>query len=37
MIAKKNYEAPALEVVELEIENPILTASGEDSDPDDGE
>ena len=28
-----NYEAPALEVVELEIENAILTASGEFSVP----
>lgn len=29
---KKNiYEAPTLEVVEIELENVILTASGEDS------
>jgi hypothetical protein len=28
-----NYEAPALEVVELEIENAILAASGEYSVP----
>lgn len=26
-----NYVAPTMEVVELEIENAILTASGEDS------
>ena len=32
-----NYVAPALEVVELEIENAILTASGEDSIPEFGE
>lgn len=32
-----NYLAPALEVVELEIENAILTASGEDSIPEFGE
>lgn len=30
---KINYEAPALEVVELEIENAILAASGEYSVP----
>lgn len=34
---KLNYVAPALEVVELEIENAILTASGEDSIPELGE
>lgn len=32
-----NYLAPALEVVELEIENAILTASGENSIPELGE
>lgn len=32
-----NYLAPTLEVVELEIENAILTASGEDSIPEFGE
>lgn len=32
-----NYEAPALEVVELEIENAILSASGEFSIPGFGE
>jgi hypothetical protein len=26
-----NYQSPTLEIVELEIENPILYASGEDS------
>lgn len=31
------YESPALEVVELEIENAILTASAEDSIPGFGE
>ena len=30
---KINYEAPALEVVELEIENAVLAASGEFSVP----
>ena len=30
---KINYEAPALDVVELEIENAILAASGEYSNP----
>jgi hypothetical protein len=34
---KFSYVAPALEVVELEIENAILTASGEDSIPGFGE
>lgn len=34
---KSNYAAPALEVVELEIENAILSASGEDSIPEFGE
>ena len=34
---KFNYVSPALEVVELEIENAILTASGEDSIPEFGE
>ena len=33
MINQLNYEAPALDVVELEIENAILTASGENSIP----
>lgn len=28
-----NYESPTIEVVELEIENAILTASGENSNP----
>lgn len=37
MITNKTYETPALEVVELEIENAILSASGEDSIPDFGE
>lgn len=32
-----NYESPAIEVVELEIENAILTASGENSVPGFGE
>lgn len=32
-----NYVAPLMEVVELEIENAILTASGEDSIPGLGE
>lgn len=32
-----NYVAPTIEVVELEIENAILTASGEDSIPELGE
>jgi hypothetical protein len=32
-----NYVAPTIEVVELEIENAILTASGEDSIPGFGE
>lgn len=32
-----NYIAPTIEVVELELENPILTASGEDSFPGIGE
>jgi len=32
-----NYVAPAAEVVELELENAILTASGEDSIPGFGE
>jgi hypothetical protein len=36
-MGKLNYVAPALEVVELEIENAILTASGEDSIPEFGE
>ena len=33
----KNYSAPAVEVVELAIENAILLASGEDSTPGFGE
>ena len=37
MMQKFNYVSPALEVVELEIENAILTASGEDSIPEFGE
>ena len=34
---KLNYTAPTIEVVEIEIENAILTASGEDSIPEFGE
>lgn len=34
---KTNYVTPELEVVELEIESAILTASGENSIPDFGE
>lgn len=34
---KLNYVAPIVEVVELEIENAILAASGEDSIPEFGE
>lgn len=34
---KTNYTTPSLEVVELEIESAILTASGENSIPDFGE
>ena len=30
------YEKPAVEIIELEIENAILTASGEDSIVDEG-
>lgn len=37
MIINKTYQSPALEVVELEIENAILSASGEDSFPEFGE
>jgi hypothetical protein len=37
MMQKFNYVSPALEVVVLEIENAILTASGEDSIPEFGE
>jgi hypothetical protein len=33
----KIYETPAIEVVELEVENVIMTASGEDSILDFGE
>ena len=33
----KNYSAPALEVVELAVENAVLLASGEDSTPGYGE
>ena len=33
----KTYSAPAIEVVELEVENVIMTASGEDSILDFGE
>ena len=36
-MVKFNYVAPALEVVDLEIENALLTASGEDSIPEFGE
>lgn len=32
-----NYESPALEVIELEVENAILAASGENSFPGFGE
>jgi hypothetical protein len=32
-----NYETPTIEVVEVEIENAILSASGEDSIPGFGE
>lgn len=32
-----NYTAPVIEIVEIDIENAILTASGEDSIPDFGE
>lgn len=32
-----NYFAPALEIVELEIENAVLIVSGEDSIPELGE
>ena len=31
------YIAPTMEIIDLEIENPILTASGEDAIPDFGE
>lgn len=34
---KINYVAPAIEVIELELENAILAASGEDSIPEFGE
>ena len=34
---KKNYEAPATEVLELEVENAILTVSAENSIPEYGE
>lgn len=34
---KQNYIAPAIETVEIEIENAILTASAEDSIPGFGE
>ena len=37
MIYKEVYEAPALQVLELEIESSILTMSGEDSIVEDGE
>jgi hypothetical protein len=30
-MSKKNYESPAVEVLEVEIENAILSASGENS------
>ena len=33
----KNYTTPVLEVVELEVESAILTASGENSYPSFGE
>lgn len=32
-----NYVAPTIEVIEMEIENAILSASGEDSIPEFGE
>lgn len=32
-----NYTAPVIEIVEIDIENAILTASGENSIPDFGE
>lgn len=31
-MSKNFYESPAIEVLEVEIENAILSASGEDSD-----
>lgn len=34
---KSNYTAPVIETVEIDIENAILTASGEDSVIDFGE
>ena len=34
---EKNYVAPAVEVIDLELETPVLTASGEDSIPGFGE
>lgn len=37
MKQNKNYSAPALEVIELEVENAILAASGEYSIPGFGE
>ena len=37
MIMNTNYSAPALEVVELEVESAILAASGEGSIPSFGE
>ena len=37
MIKNETYESPALEVLELEIENAILTVSGENSYPGFGE
>ena len=31
-MGKNFYESPAIEVLEVEIENAVLSASGEDSD-----
>ena len=31
-MSKNFYESPAIEVLEVEIENAVLSASGEDSD-----
>lgn len=37
MIQTNKYSPPTIEVVEIELENVILTASGEDSIPEFGE
>ena len=37
MITNKIYETPTIEVVEIETENAILSASGENSIPEFGE